>query len=247
MKTSKNTILVTGGGSGIGFEIAKLFSQADNHVIITGRNEARLQQAASKLQNVSAIACDITNEQDVEKLVKSISTDFPNLNILINNAGNASYFNLLTPNVNAFEKASDEMNTNFLSVVRLTEKLLPILNSQESAAIVNVSSIVAFVPTLRLATYSASKAALHSYTQTLRIALEKESNIKVFEVMPPLVNTDFSKEIGGENGISPTQVANDLYSALEENRYEIHVGQTSAIYDLFHASPSDALIAMNAN
>lgn len=246
MKTSKNTILVTGGGSGIGFEIAKLFSQANNHIIITGRNEEKLHKAASQLENVSTIVCDITNEDDVNKLVRQISADFPDLNILINNAGNAAYYNILTPNINAFQKASEEMNTNFLSVLRLTEKLLPFLNLQENAAIINISSIVAFVPTLRLATYSASKAALHSYTQTLRIALEKESNIKVFEVMPPLVNTDFSKEIGGENGISPAQVANDLFSALEENRYEIHVGQTSAIYDLFHSSPADALIAMNS-
>jgi len=247
MKTSKNTILVTGGGSGIGFEIAKLFSQADNHIIITGRNEEKLKQAASQLENVSTIACDITNAADVDALVERIKKDFPNLNLLINNAGTAAYYNIMAPNINAFEKASDEMNTNFLSVVRLTEKLLPVLHLQENAAIVNVSSIVAFVPTLRLATYSASKAALHSYTKTLRLALEKETAIKVFEVMPPLVNTAFSKEIGGENGISPTQVANDLYSALDENRYEIHVGQTSAIYDLFHASPADALIAMNAN
>lgn len=246
MKTTQNTILITGGGSGIGFEIAKLFSEAGNHVIITGRNKEKLQKAASQLQNVSTIACDITSKTDVDQLVKRIAADFPNLNILINNAGNASYYNILEPNINTYEKAFEEMNTNYLSILRLTEKLLPTLNAQDNAAIVNISSIVAFVPTLRLATYSASKAALHAYTQTLRLALEAQTSTKVFEVMPPLVNTDFSKAIGGENGISPTQVASDLFSAFEENRYEVHVGQTSAIYDLFHSAPADALLAMNS-
>jgi uncharacterized oxidoreductase len=246
MKTNKNTILITGGGSGIGFEFAKLFSEAGNQVIITGRNEDKLKDAASKLQNVSTIACDITNEEEVNRLARQISTDFPDLNILINNAGNASLYNILTPGINAFEKAHDEINTNFLSILRLTEKLLPVLNLKKEAAVVNVSSIVALVPSLALATYSASKAALHSYTQSLRIALEKETNTKVFEIMPPLVNTDFSKAIGGENGISPAQVASDLFNAMEEDRYEIHVGQTSAIYDLFHSSPADALVAMNS-
>lgn len=247
MKTSKNTILVTGGGSGIGFEIAKLFSKNDNHVIITGRSEEKLKKAASQLANVTAIAADITKEEDVNNLVQRITKDFPNLNVLINNAGNASYYDVLAPNADAFSKASDEINTNYLSIVRLTEKLLPVLNSQSEAAIVNVSSIVAFAPNKILISYSASKAALHSYTLSLRIALERSSfSTQVYEIMPPLVNTEFSKEIGGENGISPEVVAQDLFNAFKENHFEIHVGQTADIYQLSLASPKDALLAMNS-
>lgn len=247
MKTNKNTILVTGGGSGIGFEIAKLFSQNDNHVIITGRSEERLQKAASKLQNVTAIAADITKEEDINRLIQRIAKDFPNLNVLINNAGNASYYDVLAPNIDAFAKASEEMDTNYLSIVRLTEKLLPILNAQSEAAIANVSSIVALVPSKTLISYSASKAALHSYTLSLRIALERSSSsTQVYEVMPPLVNTEFSKEIGGENGISPEVVAHDLFNAFKENHFEIHVGQTADIYQLSLSSPKDALLAMNS-
>ncbi len=247
MKTSKNTILVTGGGSGIGFEIAKLFSQNDNYVIITGRSEERLLKAASKLENVTAIQADITNEDDVNRLAAKIAKDFPNLNVLINNAGSAHYYDVLSPNIDAFTKASDEINTNYLSIVRLTEKLLPVLNSQSEAAIANVSSIVAFVPSKTLISYSASKAALHSYTQSLRIALERSSSpTQVYEVMPPLVNTEFSKEIGGENGISPEVVAQDLFNAFKENHFEIHVGQTEDIYQLSLSSPKDALLAMNS-
>jgi uncharacterized oxidoreductase len=245
MKTNNNTILITGGGSGIGFEIAKLFSQNDNKIIITGRNEERLQKAAARLENTTAIAADITSEEDVNQVVEKVKQDFSELNVLINNAGNASYYNLVAPEVNAYEKASEEMDTNFLSVIRLTEKLLPVLKSQESAAVVTVSSIVAFAPRKELSSYGASKAALHSYSQSLRLALEKTSGVKVFELMPPLVNTEFSKEIGGENGIAPAVVAEDLFKAFEEDTYEIHVGNTANIYKLFLSSPQMALEAMN--
>lgn len=246
MKTSKNTILITGGGSGIGYEFAKIFSENDNHVIITGRNKEKLNIAAASLKNTTAIAADITKEEDIDKLAQIIAKEYPNLNVLINNAGNASYYDVLELNTDAFTKASDEINTNYLSIVRLTEKLLPILNSQKEAAIVNVSSIVALVPSKTLITYSASKAALHSYTQSLRIALERSPYAtQVYEIMPPLVNTEFSKEIGGENGISPEIVAQDLLRAFGENQYEIHVGQTSYIYELSLSSPKDALLTMN--
>ncbi|TPD71192.1 SDR family oxidoreductase [Flavobacterium microcysteis] len=247
MKTSKNTILITGGGSGIGYEFAKIFSQNDNQVIITGRNEEKLNKAAASLKNTTAIAADITKEEDIDRLAQIIAKEYPNLNVLINNAGNASYYDVLELNTDAFAKASDEINTNYLSIVRLTEKLLPVLNSQKESAIVNVSSIVALVPSKTLITYSASKAALHSYTQSLRIALDRSTYAtQVYEIMPPLVNTDFSKEIGGENGISPEIVAQDLLRAFEENQYEIHVGQTSYIYELSLSSPKDALLTMNS-
>jgi len=244
MKTNKNTILVTGGGSGIGLEIAKLFSK-ENHIIITGRSEERLLKAAAGLQNVSVIPFDITNEEDVKRLVEKVITDFPNLNVLINNAGKGSVYDIVEPNVNAYQRAYDEIDTNFLSVVRLTEKLLPLLVKQDSSAIVNVTSVVAFVPSKGIATYSSSKAALHSYTESLRLALA-ETPVKVFELMPPLVNTEFSKEIGGENGIAPEEVALQLYQAFENETYEIRVGDTAEIYKLYFASREDALTAMNS-
>ncbi|MEI9935219.1 MAG: SDR family NAD(P)-dependent oxidoreductase [Ferruginibacter sp.] len=244
MKTTNNTILITGGSAGIGFEIAKLFSAKGNHVIILGRNEERLQKAAAQLKNATAIAEDVSNAADIDQLVKRLKDDFPNLNIVINNAGRALVYNLVTENVNAFDKAQDEMLTNYLSIIRLNEKLLPVLKQQKDAAIVNVSSVVAFVPG-SLSTYSASKAALHSYTQALRIALEKVSGVKVFELMPPLVDTEFSAPIGGSNGIHPSVVAERLLTGLEKDEYEIHVGQTEDIYRLYLSSPQEALNFLN--
>lgn len=175
--------------------------------------------------------------------MKELTTHFPALNVIVNNAGRAILYDLGNSE-NAFDKAADEILTNYLSVIRLNEKLLPQLKKQEEAAIVNVSSIVAFVPGV-IPTYSASKAALHSYTQSLRISLE-ETSVKVFELMPPLVDTEFSKVIGGHRGVQPSVVAEDLLKALASDNYEIRTGDTENIYRLYLSSPGEALKAMNA-
>ncbi|WP_125720456.1 SDR family oxidoreductase [Flavobacterium ustbae] len=247
MKTLNNTILITGGGSGIGLEMARLFS-ADNKVIITGRTADKLQKAAKELPNVTPIVADINNANDVNNLTAELNDKFPDLNIVINNAGLAYSFKLTDENAGAFEKASEEIMTNCLSIVRLTEKLLPLLQRQQEAAFVNVSSIAAFSPGMAVPGYAVSKAALHSYSQVLRISLEKQDKkpiVKVFELMPPLVNTSFSKDIGGQNGISPQEVALELKKALESETYEIHVGATADFYKLYLSSPETALQVMN--
>lgn len=245
MNTSNNTVLITGGSAGIGFEIAQQLSAQGNQVIITGRNEARLKAAAAKLKNVTGIVSDVSSEEDVNHLVAQLNENFPSLNIVINNAGAASSPYRLLPGNNAFEKASAEMQTNYLSVLRLNDKLLPLLSQQKTAAIVNVSSIVSFAPSINIPGYSISKAALHAYSRTLRLTL-KDTAVRVFELMPPLVNTEFSKEIGGERGIPAAQVAADLLQALQNDLYEIHVGDTANIYQLYLTSPENALQALNS-
>ena len=242
MKTTNNTVLISGGSAGIGLEIAKLFSANGNKVIITGRDKNRLDKALAILPGVTGIVSDISKKEDTEALVERLKVDFPELNIVINNAGRAILYDITTSD-NAFENAEDEMLTNFLSVIRLNEKLLPLLKEKDDAAIVNVSSIVAFVPG-SLITYSASKAALHSYTQSLRIALARTSKVKVYELMPPLVDTEFSAIINGHNGIAPSVVATDFFDALDKDVFEIRVGKTQAIYDLYLSSPEAALNAM---
>ncbi|QEE48444.1 SDR family NAD(P)-dependent oxidoreductase [Flavobacterium alkalisoli] len=242
MKTTGNTILITGGSAGIGFEIARQFVQQGNKVIITGRDAARLEKAKAELGNVTAIQFDVTSAADVDALTERIKAEFPELNILINNAGRALIHNLAESR--SYDIAVDEMTTNYFSVLRLTDKLLPLLKEQNEAAVLNVSSVVAYVPTQHLPTYAASKAALHSYTTSLRLALTGTS-VKVFELMPPLVNTELSKEIGGENGIAPSVVAEDVLDAIAGNRYEIRTGQTEDVYQLSLANPAEALKVMN--
>jgi len=246
MKTSQNTVLLIGGTAGIGLEIAKQLTALDNHVIITGRTQERLDAAAASLQNVTTILSDVSKVEDVDHLVTRIKAEFPQLNIVINNAGRALFYNLVDPSQDAFANAEDEMLTNYLSIIRINQKLLPVLKQQETSAIVNVSSIVAYVPGITLPTYAASKAALHSYSTSLRLSLE-ETTVKVFELMPPLVDTEFSKEIGGHNGIKPSVVADEFLAALANDEFEIRVGDTAQIYELFRQSPVDALNVMNAD
>ncbi|SHM79229.1 uncharacterized oxidoreductase [Chitinophaga jiangningensis] len=243
MNTTANTILVTGGSAGIGLELAKALLAAGNTVIITGRDAARLKAAEAALPGVHTFRGDVAHPADVDALVQHLHNHHPALNIIVNNAGYANLNNLLD-DTDTFEKAGREMLTNYLSIIRLNEKLLPLLRLQPEAAIVNVSSIVAFAPGSRLATYAASKAALHSYSQSLRVAL-KPAGIKVFELMPPLVNTEFSAEIGGQNGIPATQVAEEFLAALATDNYEIRVANTEAFYQLYLSSPQQALEVMN--
>ena len=246
MKTSSNTILITGGSAGIGFEFAKALS-ANNKIIITGRNAARLKAAAAQLPNTTAILGDVADAKDVENLVATLNKDHKDLNIVINNAGkSASPYHLATDGVNAFTKAGEEMLVNYLAVIRLNENLLPLLQKQPEAAIVNVTSIVAVAPGGSLPSYSASKAALHSYTITLRQHLAN-SNVRVFEIYPPLVATEFSAEIGGlTNGIPASAVAADLVKGLEQNTYDIRVGKSAELYQYYLSNPAEAIKAMAA-
>ncbi|HEV3410889.1 MAG TPA: SDR family NAD(P)-dependent oxidoreductase [Puia sp.] len=245
MNTTNNTILITGGSAGIGFAIAQRLG-VNNHVIITGRNEQRLKAAAAKLSNATAIAGDITDASDAERLAGILRRDHPELNLVINNAGMLAPFALTGGNGAAFEKAQQEMLTNYLSVVRLNDALLPLLRLQPAAAIVNVTSIVAFVPRSQISTYSATKAALRSYTLSLRHQLASTSDVKVFELMPPLVDTEFSDGIGGKNGIAPSVVADALAAALEKDQYEIRVAGTEDLYQLYRSSPESAFEALNS-
>lgn len=246
MKTSKNTILITGGGSGIGFETAKLLSQLGNTIILTGRNEEKLKAAVRQLNKAHYITADATKEEDVNALVREINRHFPDLNVLMNNAGRATLHDV-SNSPDAASIAREEMETNYFAAVNLTNKLLPLLKSQSESAIINVSSIVAFAPGLSLPTYSASKAALHSYTQALRLSLSREPQVKVkvFELMPPLVDTEFAKDIPSDKKISPQEVAVALVQSLAIDRYEVRVASAEILYNNFLSQSNKAVLALN--
>ena len=232
MKTSGNTVFISGGSAGIGLAIAKKLSAAGNKIIINGRSEERLQSALKELDNAVAIQGDLSVKADRVRIAADLKTNYPELNIIINNAGSAFMNDLSDVNNNSAEKAAQEINTNYISVIDFTTLTLPLLLAQEEAAIVNVSSIVVFRSNKYLPTYAASKAALHSYTQGLRDALATNDSLNVYELYPPLVNTEFSAEIGGANGIPPSEVADELFAALEKNQFEVPVGDTKKIHAL---------------
>jgi len=242
METQNNTILITGGGSGIGLEVARKLSGAENKLIIVGRNLDKLNAAAAELENVTVIGCDITVEAEVDALVEQVKSSFPELNVLINNSGSAHQYSL-DENSNAYEGAKKEMEINYLAPIRLTEKLLPILKSHSNAAIVNVTSVVAIVPWAIMPTYSASKAAFQSYTRLLRLSLAK-SAIKVFEVLPPLVDTDFTKNIPTDK-MSPVDVAAAIVEGIKADKTEIRIGFADHFYNVNKESPEAAFNALN--
>ncbi|QEM07164.1 SDR family NAD(P)-dependent oxidoreductase [Mucilaginibacter rubeus] len=245
MNITNKTVLITGGGSGIGFEIAKLLTAQGNKVILVGRTESKLQEAVKSLDNAVAIVGDINSESDIKKLIAQVTAEYPELSVLINNAGRAFAYTH-AENANAFSKATEEFATNYFSLIRLTEGFLPILKAQDEAAIVNVTSVVGYLPAAATPSYSDSKAAAHSYTLSLRHTLAKDTNIKVFELMPPLVNTEFSREIGGEEfGMSPVTVAEEFLEGVRTDDYEIKVGQTAGLRQLYLSDPQAAFNAIN--
>ena len=229
MKTQGNTIFISGGSAGIGFAIAKKLNATGNKIIINGRSEDRLQKAQKQLNNAEIIQGDLSIEADRIRIAKELIENYPEVNIIINNAG-AAFSYLLNETVNAHEKAIAEMNTNYFSVIHFTELLLPHLLLKEQAGIVNISSIAVFGSHKLLPTYGATKAALHSYIVALRSTYEDEKNLQVYEVYPPLVNTEFSAEIGGANGIPPEEVAEELFLALEKNQFDVPVGDSKQFF-----------------
>ena len=233
MKTTGNTIFISGGSAGIGLAIAKKLNAAGNKVIINGRNEERLQKALKELDQAVAIQGDLSVESDRIRIANDLKTNYPDVNIIINNAG-AAFAYLLSETIGAHEKAAIEMNTNYFSVIHFTELLIPHLLQKAEAAVINISSIAVFGSHVMLPTYGATKAALHSYTAALRQTYQDQEKLQVYEVYPPLVDTEFSAEIGGANGIPASEVADELFLALEKNQFDVPVGDTKQFFQETH-------------
>jgi uncharacterized oxidoreductase len=244
MKTSGNTILITGAASGIGLEIARLFSKRNNKVIMTDRTIDRLETEAAKLDNAVAIAVDLTDENDLNKLIQTIKLNYSELNIAILNAGVANDYSLYSTGYD-LEYAKSEINTNYIANVRLTHALEPLLSTKEESAFVVTTSGLAFVPNLNYPTYSVTKAALHSFALASRLALKRKgSSIKFFDLMPPLTETPLTKGLDAPK-ITAEEVAAWFINSFEKDELEIRVGDTEKIYQLFLKSPEDALMAVN--
>lgn len=188
MKISGNTILVTGGGSGIGRGLAAALQKLGNQVVIAGRRQSALEEVTGANPGMKWLPLDIENPVSIKTLAKEAAAEFPSLNVLVNNAGimRAEHLNAEAIDVKTSETI---IGTNLLGPIRLTAALLPQLKTQPSSTIINVSSGLAFVPLTLTPTYCATKAALHSYTQSLRYQL-RPTTVEVLELIPPYVATD---------------------------------------------------------
>jgi uncharacterized oxidoreductase len=237
MKLKENTIFITGGGSGIGLALAESFQIQGNQVIICGRNPAKLARAQRDVPGLITMSCDITDEDNVQRVVAHLESEFPTLNVLVNNAG-VLYMDDFYRNANGLGKIENEIDTNFLGPVRLTGLLLPQLARQPEAAILNVSSGIAYVPMAGAAVYSATKAAMHSWTRALRYQLQK-TPVKVFELLPPTVDTAMTRDMDGEK-ITPEVLAKATLEHMEKDKTEIRVGQARALYFMSRIAPTMA-------
>jgi uncharacterized oxidoreductase len=232
MKTNGNTVLITGGATGIGFSLAEAFVNAGNEVIICGRRENKLQEAKEKIPQLHTRICDLSNAEERKLLYEWTSSNFKNINILVNNAGIQRMIDLKKGTEDLFN-GEDEIETNLRAYIHLSAYFIPMLMKQKEAAIVNVSSGLGFIPIAIMPVYCATKAAIHSFTLSLRHQL-KNTSVKVFEVIPPTVDTELDKGARAkrgqtDRGISPTEVAKATINGLEKDEYEIAVGMAQGL------------------
>ncbi|QLE58178.1 SDR family oxidoreductase [Nostoc sp. TCL26-01] len=237
MKINDNTVLITGGSSGIGLAIAQALLNLNNRVIICGRNQQKLAQASQAYPQLHTFLCDVTKPDQVSEMFTAIKSQFGNLNLLVNNAGIIKFYDFLHDE-DAVISGEEEIATNLVGTLRVTKAALPLLLNSPESAIVNLSSIVALVPSATTAIYSATKAAVHSFSCSLRQQLQP-NNIKVFEVMPPFVDTEAIKQINTDK-VSPAEVAEALIKGLRTNNYEIRLGPAKALYFVHRLSPTKA-------
>jgi uncharacterized oxidoreductase len=187
MHLTNNTILITGGGSGIGHALAEEFHKLGNQVVIAGRRQQALDETTAANPGMKSLTLDIENPAAIRPFAAQVAAEFPALNVLINNAGIMRPERLLAQQPDLAD-AEAIVATNLLGPIRLTAALLPHLQRQPRSTIMNVSSGLAFLPLALTPTYCATKAAIHSYTQSLRYQL-KATTIEVLELIPPYVAT----------------------------------------------------------
>jgi len=238
-------ILITGASSGIGLDAVEQFTKAGASVIACGRSAVKLEAVKAHFPKTETIGCDIADEDDARELKEKVKA-LGGIDLLYNNAGakyNAWATNHGSPDT--LINAEREIQTNYLAVIRLNELFIPLLEKRAEPVIINTSSALAYVPSGAMPTYSASKAALHSYTVSLRLQLQKEkSRIKVYELMPPTVDTPFN--IAANTPTLSASVVNEaLIKALATNRFEIRPGRANLLYYLQRLLPDRALKIIN--
>lgn len=238
MKLTNRTVLITGGSAGIGLAFALRFVELGNEVIVTGRRRAVLDQVKAKHPRLHTIQSDVADSAQIEALAASVKADFPKLDVLVNNAGISRYRNLKTPAADLADLMV-EMNINVGGVFRMTSAFIDILTAN-SGTLINISSGLAFVPLPCLPIYCATKAAIHSYTQSLRFQFE-DSGVEIIEIMPPAVKTDMTADLSEGDGItliSTDELVKHSFTSLKAGSLEIHPGQSKQLALMRRVAPN---------
>ena len=235
MNLKRKTALITGGGSGIGLAIAQELSRQGVKVIISGRNKEKLARAQSAHPMFHIQVCDVTSDKQIAALAGTMEVVHGGIDILINNAGVFEKVDYRADNQSMIQQEK-EIDIDFVGPIRTVHHFLPGLKLKTESAIVNVSSGLAFVPLALAPVYCATKAGLHSWTRSLRHQLQG-STIKVFELMPPWVDTEMVTEFKGQKMIAPEVVARALVKGLRSNKLEITPGQSSQLKMMSRYAP----------
>lgn len=240
MKLEGRTILITGGTSGIGFELAKQLTARHNTVIITGRDERKLKETKLALPGVQTMRSDASKPDDIRALLQRVKAEFPACDTLINNAGIMRNLNVNKPR--SLDDVTQEIDINLNGPVQMVQEFLPHLKSRPNALIVNVSSGLAYIPFPLSPVYSASKAGLHAFTRCLRVQL-KGSSVAVVELAPPQVETnltvgEFDKEMNGQKGMAADVLVRKAISGIEAGKTEIRPGLSNLLYLMSRLIPS---------
>ncbi|QJD85533.1 SDR family oxidoreductase [Cohnella herbarum] len=226
MKLSGQTVLITGGASGIGLALTERFVQNGNRVIVIGRNADKLERLKIEYPSLTVYRCDLAVRDQFEDLIQRICDEHPDLNVIINNAGIQHNYSFIDP-PSSSNRIAEEITVNLTSPIELLSRLIPLLMSHKEAAIVNVSSGLGLVPKKSAPVYCATKAGLHIFTKALRYQLEN-TNIKVFEIIPPIVDTDMTRG-RGQNKISPDQLVVQFLAHYRRNRLVVPIGKVKLL------------------
>jgi uncharacterized oxidoreductase len=246
MKLEKRTVLITGGTSGIGLELAKQLLERDNTVIVTGRDQEKLNATQRALPGVHIFKSDVSNPGAIAALHDSVLAQFPALDTLVNNAGIMRNLNLSRDR--DLNDVTREIEINLSGPVRMVQQFLPHLLTRKGALIVNVSSGLAFVPFPASPVYCATKAAIHSFTQSLRVQLDGTS-VTAIELAPPAVETpllrgEFAEEMKGQKGMDVKILANRAISGIEAGKLEIRPGLSNVLKAMSRIAPQFMLKQM---
>ncbi len=242
MELTNNTILITGGTSGFGLEFTKQLLELNNTVIVTGRNQTKLEELKKRFPNVHTFQSDVSDPTAIFQLYEDVVKQFPELNILINNAGEMRRINLHDTSIDLLD-ITREIDINLSGPIRMIQQFLPHLKTKKTSAILNVTSGLALIPFPISPIYGATKSGLRSYTKSLRIQLKK-TNIKVFELIAPGANTPLSDKFKGDvdsnssSIMQPDKVVAVAIKGMQNDTLEIYPGIAKVLKIMSRLAPN---------
>ncbi len=239
MELRNNTILITGGTSGFGLEFAAQLQKLGNTILITGRNQSKLDETKRRLPGIHTFQSDVSDPKAIESLYRQVTQEFPDLNILINNAGEMRKI-ILQDATTDLSDITREIEINLSGPIRMIQQFLPHLRKKASAAIVNVTSGIALTPLPIAPVYGATKSGLRSYTQSLRAQL-KNTPVKVFELVAPGANTPLNDKFAGDVDarmlMEPDKLIAIGIKGMQKDKLEIYPGLARVIRIMSRLAP----------